>query len=132
MRLWLDSTLKARRLPMPWPNANANQRAPILSTNATWSMSPTRMGRNPTSRISPSTATFRTHLVAPRRSALRAILEDARTRSELRPDADIALAVNMLVGAYYAQYLADTPFADEWSAALVDAVLAGVLYKHDP
>jgi hypothetical protein len=36
------------------------------------------------------------------------------------------LAVNLLVGAYYAQYLANTPFSEQWSAAVVDAVLAGL------
>lgn len=69
-------------------------------------------------------AAFREYLVAPRRQALRTILEQAAARGELRADADLGLAVNLLVGAYYAQYLAATPFSEQWSADVVDAVLA--------
>lgn len=69
-------------------------------------------------------AAFREYLVAPRRRALRSILEHAAARGELRADADVNLAVNMLIGVYYAQYLAATPFGDHWSVDVVDAVLA--------
>jgi len=71
-------------------------------------------------------AAFRESLVVPRRRALRAILEAAQTRGELRPDAEIALAVNMMVGAFYAQYVAGVPFAADWSATLVDTLLCGL------
>lgn len=71
-------------------------------------------------------AAFRESLVVPRRRALRAILDAARARGELRAGADLGLAVNMLVGAFYAQYLADTPFAEDWSAQLVDTLLCGL------
>jgi AcrR family transcriptional regulator len=74
-------------------------------------------------------AAFREYLVVPRRRALRAILDAAQARGELRPGADLDLAVNMLVGAYYAQYLAGMPFAEDWSVAVVTAVLAGVLHR---
>jgi hypothetical protein len=72
---------------------------------------------------------FREYLVVPRRRALRAILDTAQERGEFRLGADVELAVNMLVGAYYAQYLADSPFAEDWSARVVDAVLAGLQRK---
>jgi AcrR family transcriptional regulator len=71
-------------------------------------------------------AAFREYLVAPRRQALRAILDRAAARGEFAANADVGLAVNLLVGAYYAQYLANTPFSEQWSAAVVDAVLAGL------
>jgi AcrR family transcriptional regulator len=71
-------------------------------------------------------ASFREYLVQPRRQAIRAILQRARERGELRADADPGLAGNMLIGAYYAQYLAGEPFADDWAARIVDAVLAGL------
>lgn len=71
-------------------------------------------------------AAFRQSLVAPRRQALAAILQAARVRGELHADADLGLAVNMLVGALYAQYLADTPFAEDWSTRVVDAALASL------
>jgi AcrR family transcriptional regulator len=71
-------------------------------------------------------AAFRQYLVAPRRAALTGIMERARARGDLAEDADIGLAVNMLVGALYAQYLAAIPFAEDWCACVVDAVLAGL------
>ncbi len=71
-------------------------------------------------------AAFRQYLVAPRRQRLTAILAAAQTRGELRAAADIGLAVNMLVGALYAQYLTATPFAADWSTRVVDAVLASL------
>lgn len=71
-------------------------------------------------------AAFREYLVAPRRQALRAILDRAAARGELAADANLGLAVNLLVGAYYAQYLADIPFSEQWSAQVVDAVLVGL------
>ncbi len=68
-------------------------------------------------------AAFREYLVKPRRQALRTILEQAQSRGELRPDADLGLAVNMLVGVFYAQYLANTPFANDWAERVVETVL---------
>jgi AcrR family transcriptional regulator len=72
-------------------------------------------------------AAFREYLVVPRRRTLRSILDAAQARGELRPGADLALAVNLLVGAYYAQYLVGAPFAGDWSDNVVDALLAGLL-----
>lgn len=71
-------------------------------------------------------ANFREALIFPRRRAISAILERARARGELRPDADLGLAINMLVGAYYAQYLAGAPFAESWPEQVSDALLAGL------
>lgn len=71
-------------------------------------------------------AAFRKYLVVPRRQRLTALLAAAQSRGEMRKDADIGLAVNMLVGALYAQYLAATPFAEDWSTHVVDVVLASL------
>jgi AcrR family transcriptional regulator len=71
-------------------------------------------------------ASFRDQLVAPRRQAMRTILERARDRGELRPDADLAITATLLVGAYYAHYLGGTPFPDNWSEAVIDAVLRNI------
>jgi AcrR family transcriptional regulator len=71
-------------------------------------------------------ASFRAYLVAPRRRSVLDILDQARQRGEIRPDADLDLASTMLIGAYYAQYLAGTPFADDWAECAVDAVLRGL------
>ena len=72
-------------------------------------------------------ASFREHLVGPRRQTIRAILERARERGELRPDTDLAIAATLLVGAYYAHYLGGAPFPDGWSERVVDAVLRSIL-----
>ncbi len=72
-------------------------------------------------------AGFREHLIAPRRAALRGILERARDRGELRPDADLAIAATLLAGAYYAHYLGGAPFPDDWSDRVVESVLRSIL-----
>jgi AcrR family transcriptional regulator len=71
-------------------------------------------------------ALFRQRLVAPRRRAIRAVLDAARERGELRRGADLDAAVQALVGAYYAQYLAGTRFPRRWPGSVVDVVLDGV------
>jgi AcrR family transcriptional regulator len=71
-------------------------------------------------------AFFRRHVVEPRRAMLRAVLARARERGEFRPDADIEMGAQMLVGAYYAQYLAGVPFREGWDERAVDAVLMGL------
>ena len=55
-----------------------------------------------------------------------AILDAAQGRGELRAGANVALAVNMLVGAFYAQYLAGDPSTEDWSEKLVEALLEGL------
>jgi AcrR family transcriptional regulator len=71
-------------------------------------------------------ALFRERLVAPRRGAIRAVLEVARERGELRAGADLDAAVQALVGAYYAQYLSGAPFPRRWPGSVVDIVLDGL------
>jgi hypothetical protein len=51
----------------------------------------------------------------------------ARERGELRADADLDLAVTMLISAYYAQYLAGNPFSPDWTERNVDTLLQGLL-----
>lgn len=69
---------------------------------------------------------FRERIVAPRRAALRAILENAKARKQLRPGADLDAAVSMLVGAIYAKYLADSKIPPGFAAAVVDTVWRGI------
>lgn len=71
-------------------------------------------------------ALFRRHVIAPRRAMLRVVLGHARARGELKPHADIEMGAQMLVGAYYAQYLAGIPFGTGWDERVVDAVLKGL------
>jgi AcrR family transcriptional regulator len=75
-------------------------------------------------------ASFREYLIYPRRRAVRAILDRAAGRGELAADADLALATNMLIGAYYAQYLGGEPFAASWAERVVDATLCSLKAHH--
>ncbi|MGH3930752.1 MAG: TetR/AcrR family transcriptional regulator [Pseudonocardiaceae bacterium] len=68
-------------------------------------------------------ARFREHVVAPRRRLLRGVLEQARERGELVPGADLDRAVTMLVGSYYAGYLAGEEIPADWPEQTVDTLL---------
>lgn len=69
---------------------------------------------------------FREHVVQPRRRMLRTVLEGAQARGELRrAGADLETALNMLIGSYYAHYLAGTPVAQDWPERAVRLVLSG-------
>lgn len=76
-------------------------------------------------------ALYRERIVAPRRTMVGRVLLDAQARGELPQGMDIDLMVNALVGAYYAQYLAGTPFPDDWEERLVETVL-GVAVTSSP
>jgi AcrR family transcriptional regulator len=71
-------------------------------------------------------ALFRERLVRPRRRELRAILDAARDRGELRPEADLEVAVAALVGAFFGRYLAGDPLNGRFVSTIVDTVLGGV------
>jgi AcrR family transcriptional regulator len=69
---------------------------------------------------------FRERLVRPRRRELRAILDAARDRGELRPEANLDVTVAALVGAFVGRYLAGDPLSSRFVSTLVDTVLDGV------
>jgi AcrR family transcriptional regulator len=71
-------------------------------------------------------ALFRERLVAPRRRELRAVLEAARNRGDLRRDANVEVAVNALVGAFFARYLAGDSLGGRFITTLVDTLLDGL------
>lgn len=64
-------------------------------------------------------AHFRQDVVLPRRARLRGILERAR----LRHGIDVETAINVLVGSYYAAYLAGGKPRRGWERRAADAVL---------
>jgi AcrR family transcriptional regulator len=66
---------------------------------------------------------FRTHVVEPRRENLRRILRAGRKAGQLDPNADIELAVTMLIGSLYAAYMAGKPTTRDWPERVVDAWL---------
>jgi AcrR family transcriptional regulator len=69
---------------------------------------------------------FRERLVAPRRKALALVLQGAERRGELRPGVSITAAVNMLVGAIYAHYLASPEIPPHYVDEVVAVVWNGV------
>ena len=77
-------------------------------------------------------ALFRERLVAPRRRELRAVLEAARERGELRRGADLDAAVTALVGAFLARYLAGESLGGRFVTSVVDTVLDGLRVSASP
>lgn len=75
---------------------------------------------------------FRQRIVTPRRQMLRAVLETAQARGQLRPAVNLDTAVNVLVGAFYAHYLADPQISPEYPAELVTLVWAGLALPSGP
>ena len=59
----------------------------------------------------------------PYRHILREILEHARSRGEIEEQVDLEIALDMLLGGYYAHYFSKEAFPDSWPKPLVEAVL---------
>jgi AcrR family transcriptional regulator len=72
-------------------------------------------------------AGFRERVILARRRQLRNLIEGAIEREELAvTDLQVGAAIDMLVGAYYAHYLAGTTFPRRWAETVVDLVLAAL------
>ncbi|MFN0101465.1 MAG: TetR/AcrR family transcriptional regulator [Bryobacteraceae bacterium] len=69
---------------------------------------------------------FRERLVTPRCRMLRVILERAKKNGELRRGVSLDAAINLLVGAFYARYLADSSIPAAFPRDLVQLVWSGV------
>lgn len=69
---------------------------------------------------------YRERIVAPRRAALRQILEDAVASGELPPDADLDVATAMLTGNWYARALAGDAPPRRWAERTVELVWRGL------
>jgi AcrR family transcriptional regulator len=76
-------------------------------------------------------ALFYAQLVEPRRAVVRAILEQARERGELRADADLELAIDMLIGPIIYRFLIDGGDLRP-AAALAPRVLESLLAGFSP
>ncbi|MBM0742050.1 TetR/AcrR family transcriptional regulator [Phormidium sp. CLA17] len=71
--------------------------------------------------------TFRAYFVACRRDATRTILERGIERAELRSDLNVELAIDTLFGPiWYRLLLQHAPLDDDFAAALVNHLLAGM------
>lgn len=64
-------------------------------------------------------AAFRRDVVLPRRERLRSILSRARLRAGI----DVETAINMAIGSYYAEYLAQGRPSKDWARSVADAFL---------
>lgn len=69
---------------------------------------------------------YRRRVVAPRRAALRRILERARAEGRIDHDADVATAVTMLTGSWYARALAGDPVPRGWADRTARLVWRGL------
>ncbi len=74
-------------------------------------------------------ALFRARLVATRRSMLQAILLRAQKRKELRRSVNLDCVVNMLIGAFYARYLATSTVPPDFARELVAIIWPGIAAK---
>jgi AcrR family transcriptional regulator len=70
--------------------------------------------------------TVRTSTLWPRRTTFSRVLERGIARGELDPETDVQLTISLLIGAFYADYLAGRPMAEDWDCGVVRAVLAGL------
>jgi AcrR family transcriptional regulator len=69
---------------------------------------------------------FRERIVAPRRAMLAEVLDRAKKRKEIKRGVVIGAAVNMLVGGFYAHYLASPEIPASYPADLVAIVWRGI------
>lgn len=72
---------------------------------------------------------FRERIVSARRAALREILQGAVKQRRLSKTADIEAAINCLVGACYARYLADGDFPADWPQRVASVALDGLPWR---
>jgi hypothetical protein len=75
---------------------------------------------------------FRQRIVAPRRMRVERILRRAVADQTLRPDLDIDAAANLLVGSFYARYLATSQIPADWPERILATVWPGWLAPTAP
>ena len=69
---------------------------------------------------------YRERVVEPRREVLRPVIERGIARGDLRPDTDVRVVHEILVGPlFYRLFFSGPPLNRRFAASLVDAVLAG-------
>ncbi len=78
------------------------------------------LATNPTMR-----EPFRARVVAARRAAVGEVMQRGTRRGDIRPDADVDLATELLVGPIYYRLLFGGPLPPDFAARVVDCVLAG-------
>jgi AcrR family transcriptional regulator len=71
-------------------------------------------------------ALHRQRVVEPRMDYVRALLEQARSSGQLRDDADLDLALQMLAGSVFARRVAGEPTTPGWAQRAVDSIWIGM------
>ena len=71
-------------------------------------------------------ALHRQRVVSPRMGYARSLLEQARGLGQLRPDADLDLAFQMVAGSVFARRVIGVPSTPGWAERAVDAVWMGL------
>jgi hypothetical protein len=69
---------------------------------------------------------FRERIVVPRRRGIAKILSAGQTSGQISAEADLEMASNLLVGAFYAHYLTGKPMPKDFHVRVVDLVLSGL------
>jgi AcrR family transcriptional regulator len=76
-------------------------------------------------------AEYRKRVVEPRREVLRPVIERGIARGDLRPDTDVRLVHELLVGpCFYRLFFSGPPLNRKLSASLADAVLNAFAPRH--
>lgn len=70
--------------------------------------------------------TIRESSLLPRRATFVGVLKRAVERGEFAADTDLELATSMIIGSYYADYLAGRAMGPAWDREVVRAVLAAL------
>lgn len=71
-------------------------------------------------------AMHRARVIEPRARHSRQLLRDAQQRGEIRPDADLDAAMELLIGSLFTRALAGDPSPHPWPERAVDTVLTGL------
>jgi AcrR family transcriptional regulator len=67
-------------------------------------------------------ALFRERIVLPRRQIVRQVLERGKAQGQIRPEVDSAIAIEMMIGSYYARYLAGENLDKNWPEQVVNFI----------
>ena len=62
----------------------------------------------------------------PRRALIRRVLEKAASQGDINEDVDVDIAVSMLIGSYYAEYITGREIPDGWVEHTVNIVWSGI------
>ena len=73
----------------------------------------------------------RERTIAPRKALARSLLEEARERGELRPDADLDLALDMLVGVVLARAVSGDETTSGWAVRALETIWRGMGPQED-